>query len=596
MNATAVAATTRAFGRARLAGDHVIVEAEPHVTIRLKRLFARADRQHGTLRLRLTDEIARDLLWFSERFPLAMLDADRRRLEERAETFDRRAATFAGLLSGTLEPRAFELAIPARRYQLVAAELLLQAGGLLIADDVGLGKTATSICALTDPRTRPALVVTLTHLPRQWERELARFAPGLRVHVIKKGQPYDVSRPPGRRRPAPTEQGTLIDDTFPDVLVVNYHKLAGWADVLAPKIRSVVFDEIQELRHAGSGKSAAARHIAQSADFRLGLSATPIYNYGAEFWNVLDVLRPGALGTREEFLREWCTTDSWSDDKARIVEPAAFGTYLRELGLMIRRTRAEVGRELPALTKAVHHIDADPKALDQVADAAAELARIILAREAGWEERGQASRELDWRLRQATGIAKAPYVAEFVRLLVESGERVVLYAWHREVYSVLMDRLKDCRPVLYTGTESPAQKERARDAFVAGEAQVLIMSLRSGAGLDGLQGNCRTVVFGELDWSPGVHEQCTGRVYRDGQPEPVVAYYLLAETGSDPIVADVLGVKRGQIEGVRDPDAPLVEVGADGDGIRRLAEGYLRQRGMAVPVGTATTCCSRTRG
>jgi SNF2 family DNA or RNA helicase len=104
------------------------------------------------------------------------------------------------------------------------------------------------------------------------------------------------------------------------------------------------------------------------------------------------------------------------------------------------------------------------------------------------------------------------------------------------------------------------------------------MSLRAGAGLDGLQSACRTVVFGELDWSPGVHEQCIGRVARDGQKDPVAAYFLIAEMGSDPVIADVLGVKTAQIEGIRDPDAALVEQQIDPDKVKRLAEAFLEQR------------------
>src|SRR5690606_9105578 len=115
-----------------------------------------------------------------------------------------------------------------------------------------------------------------------------------------------------------------------------------------------------------------------------------------------------------------------------------------------------------------------------------------------------------------------------------------------------------------------------------GDSQVLIMSLRSGAGVDGLQHVCRTVVFGELDWSPGVHEQCTGRVDRDGQASPVVAYYLTADEGSDPIVVDVLGVKRQQSEGVRNPGGPLAERADIGeDALRRLAAEFLRSKGVA---------------
>ena len=148
--------------------------------------------------------------------------------------------------------------------------------------------------------------------------------------------------------------------------------------------------------------------------------------------------------------------------------------------------------------------------------------------------------------------------------------------------------MAEFNPRLYTGSESPKQKDEAKAAFTEGDCRLLIISLRAGAGLDGLQNVCRTVVFGELDWSPGVHEQCVGRVYRDGQAEPVMAYYLIAEDGADPIISDVLGVKRGQIEGVRDPDAELIErLEGDGGNMKRLAEEYLRRNGVAferVPI------------
>jgi SNF2 family DNA or RNA helicase len=551
------------------------IKCEPHVLLRIKRVFGRvAKHAHGTVTLTDGDETARDLLWFLERHPMQIADADRKRLEKRAARHELRRKNVEEVLSDGYEPPAFSLAVTARRYQRLAADMLLRSNGLLLADDVGLGKTASAICTFTDPRTLPALVVTLTHLPRQWELEIGKFAPSLRVAVIKRGAPYDLRDKQGR---------------FPDVVVVNYHKLSGWADALAPHVKSVVFDEAQELRHDVSAKYAAARHVAEGARYRMGLSATPIYNYGGEIFSVLDVLRPGALGVREEFVREWCGgneagSDRGDRDRVRIVEPRAFGTYAREQGLMLRRTRAEVGRELPALTKVPHHVDADPEALDRVGPSAAELARIILRQ--GEERRGQkmqASETLDAILRQATGIAKAPYVADFVRLLVESGERVVLYGWHREVYGIWQDRLRDLDPVMYTGSESSSQKDEARRRFVEKESPVMLMSLRAGAGLDGLQHTSRTIVFGELDWSPGVHEQCIGRVHRDGQREPVVAYFLIAEHGSDPVMADVLGLKKQQIDGLRDPYADLVErLETGGANVKKLAEEYLRQRGIVV--------------
>ncbi len=122
------------------------------------------------------------------------------------------------------------------------------------------------------------------------------------------------------------------------------------------------------------------------------------------------------------------------------------------------------------------------------------------------------------------------------------------------------------------------QKEEAKRRFIAGEAKVLIMSLRAGAGLDGLQGSCNIVVFGELDWSPGVHEQNIGRVWRDGQENAVSVYFMVCDEGSDPFMVEVNGVKEQQIKGIRDPNAALVEkLQLDPDRIKNLARKYLEQ-------------------
>ena len=147
-----------------------------------------------------------------------------------------------------------------------------------------------------------------------------------------------------------------------------------------------------------------------------------------------------------------------------------------------------------------------------------------------------------------------------------------------------MERLKDLEPVLYTGSESATQKEESRRSFVEGKAKILIMSLRSGAGLDGLQDHAHIVVFGELDWSPGVHVQCVGRIARDGQDEPTLVYYLLAREGCDHFMADVLGIKKQQLEQVNDPDAALVEgLQIDEQHIKRLAQAYLERHGGTPP-------------
>lgn len=570
----------KTFGTIRHEGNAWKLQVEPHVAVKIKRVFPRLSAAvHGTLTLSDTIETCRELAWFLERYPLDGEGPALERLHARASAHRERETLVARLLAGMREARPFDLAIPPRSYQRVAADMCLASGGLLLADDLGLGKTCSGICVISEPSARPALVVTLTHLPKQWQAEIKRFAPQLRTHVIKSGPLYNICAP---RRKRKSDDGQLslapeLAPELPDVIITSYSKVAKWAEHLAPIVRSVVFDEAQELRRSDSAKASAAKHIAESATYRLGLTATPIYNYGDEIFNVIDVVRPGELGTRDEFLREWCSYD-------RIVDPKAFGTYVRDAGLMLRRTRADVGRELPELSRVPHQVDCDAAALASIETAATDLAQVILA--SSGNARGDAMRaaeELSMLVRQATGVAKAPYVAEFVRMLVESGEKVLVYGWHRDVYQIWNERLHDLKPVMYTGSETAAQKEEARRRFVEGESPILIMSLRAGAGIDGLQHHARTIVFGELDWSPGVHDQCCGRLHRDGQAEPVVAYYLIADSGSDPIVADVLGVKSDQAAGIIDPNTDLVEkLQNDGERIKRLAETYLSKRKAAA--------------
>ena len=192
------------MGEARLSGATWEVRAEPHVITRLKRIFPRAyGYARGGVTLKDTDEVCRDLLWVAERWPLEILP--RSHAEARASRHVETERLFAAIVSGATAPRTFETALPLRDYQRVAAELALRSGGLLIADDLGVGKTASAIGALVDGAARPALVVTMTHLVTQWTRELARFAPQLRVHALKTGKPYPP--PPSSRSSRSTRTG-----------------------------------------------------------------------------------------------------------------------------------------------------------------------------------------------------------------------------------------------------------------------------------------------------------------------------------------------------------------------------------------------------
>jgi superfamily II DNA or RNA helicase len=553
----------RLYGKLEYKSDGVPwrLTGDAHVLLRARRIFEGAVRRgfEGALEVRVADTRSncRDLVWLMDRWPLEMSDDDRARLTQAARSYDQANDHLWRLTEGMVSPEDFELAIPAREYQRVGASAWLAQKGLLLADDLGIGKTCTAIAALTRAALRPAVVVTLAPLCGQWQREIAKFAPDLQTHIVKQRKHYDLS----------------VWGVSPDVVIISYPKAHSWVEVLSGA-KAVVFDECQELRRDESKKYQACKTLADSAEYRLGLSATPINNYGGEFFNVIDVLRPGELGHRGEFLSQWCT--HYHDS---IRDPVAFGSWLRANGIMLRRTREDVGIELPQLTKVIHTVNVDRKPLSDVSASCRELARVILdSSTKGRGEAMQASEHFTNLLRQATGIAKAAHVADFVRLLLENGERVVLYGWHREVYRIWLDRLSQFSPALYTGSEGAKEKEKSVAKFVSGETPLLIMSLRSGAGLDGLQGSSHTLVYGELDWSWSMHEQCAGRLHRPGQRWPVVAYYLIANSGSDPIVADVLGVKRDQMIGVRDLTEELVEhIDLGADRVRKLASYYLNE-------------------
>jgi SNF2 family DNA or RNA helicase len=555
--------------------------------MQFKRIFQRVPEQRADAIVMIdTPETAHDLTWFIVRYPLEMDLRTRTRLAEQAVVHEAHIDEISSILDEGLfaERNTFdgfpEPARPPRDYQQQAADLAYTTGSLLLGDEVGLGKTQTGLMLLRDPNTLPALIVVPTNLQRQWYRETQKVMPHLTPHIVTRGTPT-------QRRQRNGEIVTVPYDTRgADVLIMTYHKLAGWRRHLAGQINTVIFDEVQELRHSTTDKYAAAAAIADHAHWKLGLSATPVYNYGGEIYNIVNVLKPGALGTQFEFTREY-GGETRPNGAVVVRNPTELGDHLRDEGILLRRTRAEVGRELPAPVEVVMEVDSNTAATDNAMADIVKMAEKVLT--GHHNERFTASGQLDMRLRQATGIDKAPHVAAFIRFLLESESKVVLFGWHHAVYDIWMDELADFNPVFYTGQQSGPQKDAAFNIFRTDpECRVLVCSLRSGAGLDGLQEASKVCVFGELDWSPAMHHQAIGRLARDGQDNEVVAYYLVSEVGSDPVIAGVLEEKRqqaGQIMSNGGSDTLFTAQAADHERMRKLAENILSRYGRRQLAG-----------
>ncbi len=545
----------------------IIDKIPAHVAMRLKQIFTRiATWQTAPFRISATQVNSADIQWFMERYPLDCSLSDMRRLKSGSRAFYDTQASAENILLPNWTPTERAGLLPGqtlRQYQLVAIDFVEKVRAAILLDDVGLGKTYEGLGLAMMANALPLVIVCQPHLQAQWEQKARSFV-NMRIHALKGNKPYEL----------PTA----------DIYIVKYTQLAPWVDVLCSGwVRALAFDEIQELRHgANAQKGAAARTICEAVrkeeGYLVGLTATLIYNYGIEAYNIVDMLRPGLLGNREEFLREYCDTDD--SGKGVVRDPAALGGFLRESLMVLRRTKHDVGQEAKQLAPELEWVDPDSRSVADAEELAKQLA--ITALTGSFAEAGTAAREFDMRMRELTGIAKARATASFVRMFVETGQPVLLFGWHREVYEIWQKELADLNPVMYTGSETSAQKEKAKQDFISGASSLMIMSLRSGAGADGMQYRASTVIFGELDFSPLVHKQCAGRLDRDGQLDPVYIYYVVTNYGSDPVLIDILGLKQSQSDGIHDPGAKSEERQSDPDRIKRMARLYLQSKGVHV--------------
>lgn len=500
------------------------IKAEPCVTELAKRLFPGCDgRGRGVARFSAHRRVIGELNWLMLRYPLQIAPRDRERweeaLQEAREYAVRRESMLSAPQSATPPEGAF--AGELLDFQKQGLAFLLSARRCLLADEMGLGKTVQALAFLATTAAYPALLIVPPHLIRNWQSEIERFlGSGVRVHVIRGLTPYAL--PPA------------------EVYLIHYLLLRGWKETLpALGLRTAIFDEMQELRRNGTGKYSAASLVAQACENVIGLSGTPIYNQGGEIWNVVNILDFHFLGDWESFSREWC----YGYNSAVVAKPELLGEHLRREGLMLRRVKADVLPQLAPKRRLVQQIDWDDRVYRELMVPVAEQLRLLRMTDDP-SRRALIEDAICQRQRQATGIAKAPFVAAFVRALVEAGEAVLLMAHHHAVMDIYKEELKALRPGFVTGRESDAQKQAACDRFMQGKTDLLCVSLRAASGLNLQRASC--VVFGELDWSPAVHSQAEDRAHRIGQQDSLLCYYLVSPRGSDREMQDALGLKVSQ--------------------------------------------------
>ena len=515
-----------------------IIRGDPGMVEFVKRLFpGSTSAGRGQCRFPNTKRNAESLNWLMLRFPLKILDPVA--WEE----------SYQGAVKHALRIREFnnrpdkmeqppEFIGSLKEFQKEGLAYLVGTERALLADEMGLGKTPQALAFLAAKKAYPALIIVPSHLVRNWEHEINKFIrlPGTgqlsfseensqeAVHVLHGLKPYEL--PPA------------------NIYLMHYLLLRGWQNALSEyNFKAVVFDEIQDLRHPNTAKYSAASLVASHTPYCIGLSGTPIYNRGGEIWSVMNIIEYHCLGDWDSFTREWC--DGYGSDVVK--DPDALGSYLKREGLMLRRTKDQVLKELPPKRRVVQTVDFDNGTYGELIQNAVCKAKTIDGIKDHFEK-GRITREIVNDSRMAIGIAKAPFVTDFIKMLLDAGEKVLVFAYHHAVFDIYQEDLKDYNPVEITGRETAKEKDMAVQAFMGGKTNICIVSLRAAAGLNLQRATC--VVFGELDWSPAVHSQAEDRAHRIGQKDSVLCYYLVAEEGTDEVIQEFLGLKISQFNGI----------------------------------------------
>ena len=400
------------------------------------------------------------------------------------------------------------------------------AGGVL-ADDMGLGKTLQAIAHLCTEKQQgrlrePALVVAPTSVVGNWARELARFAPSLRVVVL-----YGSARHAHRHLTAES-----------DVVLTSYSVLLRDADFFGEqRFSCVILDEAQAIKNPRSRAAQLAKGLV--AGQRIALSGTPMENNLQELWSLFDFAMPGLLGSELQFRHFYRIPIEHQQNTERLeILRSQIAPYL------IRRMKEQVATELPPKTELVRAVELHGKQrelYESIRVAVHDKVRDALRKQglAGATVTILAAltrlRQLccDPRLlqtEQARFVRESAKYEFLMELLAEQrvhGRGVLVFSQFASMLSLISQGLTAQGVSHATLTGATVDRNRPVRAFERGDVDVFLISLKAGGtGLNLVR--AETVIHYDPWWNPAAQDQATDRAYRIGQQKPVFVHSLIA--------------------------------------------------------------------
>ncbi len=428
----------------------------------------------------------------------------------------------------------------------------LGSGGVL-ADDMGLGKTVQTIALLLSVKQEEkkvkALIVCPTSVVTNWERELARFAPTLKV-ALWHGT--------GRKE--------LIEEIKEaEVIITSYALLrrdeAFMADL---DLNYAILDEAQHIKNPMSATAAAAKKLRSRR--RLALTGTPIENRLSEIWSIFDYVSPGLLGPLDRFEQRFSRPIDAGDYKVAQRLRSTIHPFI------LRRTKQEVAKDLPEKIE-----------MDQICDLSGEqrniymqVAREVRAQVLGEVERvGLAKSQIQilaglTRLRQAAcdprllGLprelgdedsGKLMALRELLSEAVEGGHKILVFSQFVMMLRLIEKALKEDGITYEYLDGSTKDRQEHVDRFQNDPSvPVFLISLKAGGtGLNLTAAD--TVVHFDPWWNPAVEQQATDRAHRIGQTKVVTAYRLVAAGTIEEKILQLKAKKRELVAQVLSEDA-----------------------------------------
>lgn len=445
-----------------------------------------------------------------------------------AELLEKSASTDADVevptLSGTLMP-----------YQKAGVSYASSVGRCLIADQMGLGKTVEAIATLELRDAFPAIIVCPASLKENWKREINKWLPHRTVNIVS-----------GK-----------TDILACDVNVVNYDILYKFVDAIQHlKINGLVLDESHYVKTASSKRTKAAKDIATSVPKSgsvLLLSGTPVTNRPSELVSQLEIMGMlSRFGGKWAFLKRYAGAhhNGFGWDTSGASNLTELNTKLRQ-NCYIRRTKDEVLKELPDKSRNIVHLEPQGKGFKEYMAAEDDL--VLFLRSNGYKTKDSSEHMARTQvLKRLAAWAKMDAVEEWIDSFLESCDRkLVVFAHNVDVVDHLAAKYGGLR---ISGRDSLEERQNAVDTFQKDpSARVIVLNLQAGGvGITLTAGS--DVVFVQMGWTPGEHDQAEDRCHRIGQKNNVQAWYLLAAGTIDEDIYDLVNAKRAIVDAVTEGD------------------------------------------